>query len=1347
MVFLRKLLKDTGIIGFIILQSIVSCPSLWAQGTMKPFQQATIDTGATMHGAFLQDSDGFLWFGALNGLHRYDGYELKTYQAGPSSVSGLMISAILEDHDGIIWIGTFSQGITSYDKTTETWTHHKHDQDNPNSLSSNNISFNTQKLFVDRSNILWIGTDGGGLNEYDKTTETWTHYEHDPGNMNSLSDNSITAIIEDRNGILWIGTKGGLNRFDKRTETWTRYQRKSSDNHSLNDNWINSIIEDKNGILWIGTQKGGLNRFDQKTETFIHYTYDPDDPNSLAHNNVWNIYEDQSGDLWICHINANVGLEKFDTKKNIFTHYVHNPDDPNSISSNGVVNVYEQLQTGIFWVINSNGKIDKHDKNTQKFNLWQHDPKNANSLSSNIIVPILEDSNGMIWIGTEQGGLNKFDRTTRNFTRYFPDPDDPFSLPEMNLSALFEDSEKNFWVGSWRGILTLFDRETGKSIKHYKNDPDIPDSLTKSQRIFAITEDKNNADLLWLGTVGGGLEKFDKRKESFTHYKHDPQSSNTLSHDIVVSIHDDGQGTLWIATYGGGLNRFDKKNETFKHYTHLPNNLNSLSSDTLYEVYEDASGGLWITGKGGISKFDKKTENFKNYTQENGLASNIISSLTEDTEGNLWLGSVDAGLIKFDPRTETTQVYTKNDGLQGNTFLVRSSLTTKDGEIWFGGSKGANSFYPQQIVSNPYVPPVVLTAFQQGGENINLGKAPEKIREITLDWQENYFEFQFAALNYSRPTENQYAYMLGGRDKEWYYSGSNPFGRYTGLPGGTYTLRLKGSNNDGVWNEEGTSIKITVTSPFWEKWWFYLALVTIVLGIIGFLYHFQLQAKTNQLKAEAAEASNRAKSQFLANMSHEIRTPMNAILGFSEIMKNKIDDPKLAHYLESIHSSGKSLLNLIDDILDLSKVEAGKLKLEHTPVSPIRLFDEMSVLFGQKIKDKGLEFIIEVSPDLPKTLLLDEVRLRQILINLIGNAVKFTESGYIKLSANYRYPDDTNHSTLDLIFAVEDTGKGIPDDQKQAIFESFTQVKGQKASEFGGTGLGLAITKRLIEMFNGEISVESTIDQGSTFHILLKDVEVASLSALEAQQQKHIDFHSIQFENSIILIADDIDFNRDLIKGFLQDYNFTLIEAENGKEAIEMAKEHHPQLILLDMKMPVMDGYETATIFRKEGDLNTIPIIVVSASVMKQDEKAIHPLCDAYLKKPVNKTDLILEIMKFLPHTIVKEDIEVSENSIADPSLELSPETLEKLPDLLEILRIKQRDCIELSKRNVIHEIASFAKEIEKLGKTYHYPPLIQWGEELSSAVSIFDIEKIKLYLLDFETLVFNLETNTATTP
>lgn len=488
---------------------------------------------------------------------------------------------------------------------------------------------------------------------------------------------------------------------------------------------------------------------------------------------------------------------------------------------------------------------------------------------------------------------------------------------------------------------------------------------------------------------------------------------------------------------------------------------------------------------------------------------------------------------------------------------------------------------------------------------------------------------------------------------------------------------------------------------------------------------------------EKAEVANQAKSEFLANMSHEIRTPMNAILGFSELMKNKVNDPQLSRYLQSIHTSGKSLLELINDILDLSKVESGKLTLEYSEVSLRTLFEEIESIFGAKIKEKNLDLIIDIPGDLPQTVLLDEIRLRQILTNLVGNAIKFTESGYIRLSAKHQYPEKSDHNGLELIISVEDTGKGIPKEQQELIFEAFSQVKGQKYSQFGGTGLGLSITRRLIEIMHGQIDLYSEVGKGSTFEIHLNDVEVVSLSPIEAGKRKEKEWcetllQSIHFEPATVLIADDIEFNRDLLKGFLEDYNLSLLEAENGMMVLEIAREHQPDLIFLDMKMPEFDSSEVASVLKNEEALKNIPIIAITASVKKQSPEHSNTLCDSLLSKPINKTEVISELIKYLPHNILKEreNFSLEMEKTQDKQYQVSGELLEQLESEY------MRQWHILKKRQQISNVKQFGKSLQTLGEKHNIQLLTQFGQNLTIYADEFEVVNMLKLLETFPKLI-----------
>jgi PAS domain S-box-containing protein len=495
------------------------------------------------------------------------------------------------------------------------------------------------------------------------------------------------------------------------------------------------------------------------------------------------------------------------------------------------------------------------------------------------------------------------------------------------------------------------------------------------------------------------------------------------------------------------------------------------------------------------------------------------------------------------------------------------------------------------------------------------------------------------------------------------------------------------------------------------------------------------RAQEFKVAKDTAEASNLAKSEFLANMSHEIRTPMNAILGFSELLEGKIRDNQQKVYLNSIRSSGKVLLSLINDILDLSKIEAGKLELQYSPVNPGEIFSEIESTFFEKISRKGLDFQMEIDPSLPQLLMLDELRLRQILFNLVGNAVKFTEKGHIKVELKKR-SRKKDQGSLDLIFSVKDTGIGIPGDQKKIIFDAFQQQKGQRVGKYEGTGLGLTITRRLVEMMGGTIKLKSSVGKGSTFQVVLKKVEVAPGGArVETLEETNIE--TVSFENASILIVDDVRSNRELIKEFLSSLALVLLEAENGREAVEMARQHRPDVIIMDIRMPVMDGYEATRILKADEGLKTIPVIALTASVMKGKEKAIRTIgCDGYLKKPVTRDAILAELKRFLPYSVKKQEEEAPKAAVTTAA-PLSPPVLAKLPQLISLL---EGDFTgkwnEINRTFVVDEIEDFANSIEKVGLEYQLPILSGWGEELKNHTGVLDIEKMQETINAFPRLI-----------
>ncbi|NOX35616.1 MAG: histidine kinase [Deltaproteobacteria bacterium] len=1321
------------------------------------------NTGA-YNASIIQDREGFIWIGCTNGIIRYDGYKTKTYKAGPNLLSSSYAPGIFEDDEGLFWIGTVGGGLDVYDKKTDSFTYYRNDPKNPYSINSDQFNWAPKTIDQDSQGNIWLGTLAG-VNKFDKKTKRFESFKHMPGNPNSLSHNSVWTVFVDKNDVIWIGTEKGLDSYRPETKKFTRYFHDPKNPQSIGKGRVYAIEEGDNDILWIGTSKGGLNKFDLKTKNFSHYRHDPANPESLANDEVYSIEKDRNGNLWLGRSYAvAAGLEIFNPEKETFIHFRHNPEKKDSISGDIIMSCFED-RAGIMWIVENTGPVDKYDPNLKKFVTYRHNPNDSNTLSSNVVPTIIEDHKGNIWFATQLGGLNRLEKNGK-FTVFKKEPDNPMGISDNYIFSVMEDHENKLWISMNDGIHGIFNPDTARFEKKYKN----PYASVVAR---GMIEDNQDPDILWFGSEADGLFSFSKKKAKFLQYENDPDDPESLGTNIVLSLFQDKEGVLWVPTQGNGLDRFVKKTKTFIHYKMDPDNPLSISGNMVTDCYIDNSGRFWVsTSDGGLNLFDKDAGTFKHFNENCGFKTKSIRAILEDNDQNLWLSS-DIGLIKFSLKTlKVVRVYSRLDGLQGNNFSLysTSACKTRAGQMWFSGLSGVNSFYPAKIINNAYIPPVALTSMKQGRKKLIFNKLYDSQEILDLNWKDNFFEFEFVALNYSQPGKNQYAYFLEGFDKAWNNIGTRRYGKYTNIPGGDYVLRLFGSNNDGLWNYKGPAIHIHVATRPWKTWWAILIYIVSMAGI-SFLflriktrsYEAQLkkerkisdqlrhidkmrsdllekqkaaekelvkarddlekivEQRTCELKAakENAEAANEAKGQFLANMSHEIRTPLNLILGFSQALEQDIKDETQRDYISSIRSSGKTLLTLLNDILDLSKIEAGRFRVEYRAFNIRQLLREIEQMFAKKTEQQGLEFKLDISSHLPEIIILDEIRLRQILVNIVGNAIKFTDKGYVRVSADYK-ADNRNPGQNDLVICVEDTGIGISEDEKDAIFKVFSQQKEQDVNKYGGTGLGLAISRRLAERMDGKIFVDSVPNKGSRFTVHIRNIQMASFVAMNRDDEDIAGFN-VSFERSCVLIVDANDVNRDLVVNFLKDFDFEIIKAFDSLSVAEALSNNRIDLMIWDI---LGSPFFKTRIESIKADKNTKDIPVIAIGDISESA-GYKEFCDFFLEKPISKKQLIKAFRSFLEHTSVKPD-QITQDSSKSFDSNISSQAIGRLKKLQKALKdIEEKTWNDLKDAMVIDEIINFAGQLKLLAKEFEYRYLYLYSEKLEKQARSFDMEQL----------------------
>ena len=1052
-----------------------------------------------------QDSQGFLWVGTEEGLNKWDGYTFESSKFDPSdplSISSNIVRCIFEDSHQNLWIGT-DNGLNTYLRANGKFKRFLNVPGDANSLSNNLVSSITE----DKAGIVWFGT-GKGLNSYDNSTNKFTTYRSNPADPGTIPSDVISALLVDKSGTLWIGTaSNGLCAMDTRTHQCVRYSHQDNDPGSLSENEINTLTTVKNGDLWVGTLNSGIDVL-KKNGHFTHYSTS----NGLTNNSIFGVHEDNTGQIWIATFGG--GLNVIDLVTGKIVVHKFDPQNKESLSSNKVWGIFEDMANTL-WFSTSNG-LSYYNRTIFKFTTYKIN-ESAEESGNNSIFSIYEDKQGYTWCGVLGGGLNVFSRREGRFVN---EKFASLSNPQLRFCDVFciaEDPSGLLWIGTSTGLL-CWDRKSG-NIRQFKHDPADKNSISNDY-IRSLFIEPSGA--VWIGTHGGGLNVYNPKTGSFNVLQNNPSDPASLSNNVVMNIFQDKDGRLWISTYGGGLNRLDRATGKFTFFKNEVNNPKSISSNFIHCVYQDKNGVLWVgTYGGGLNTLNESDNSFTHYTERDGLPNNIVNGILSDIHGNIWV-STNNGACKMKPQSDhsalasNTRSYNEEAGLQ-NKLNENACFNGQDGWMYFGGNSGLNVFHPDSIRDNTVVPPVVITKFYLFEKPARMDTLITSKRSLDLNYKQNFFSFEFAALNFLFPEKNRYAYRMEGLDNDWIYRGSSHYAQYTNIDPGKYIFHVKACNNDGVWNDEGISIYITITPPFWRTWWF-TGLSAFSIALIIFVYirirtntlvkqNIVLEEKVNQrtheLQDKNIQLTNTMENlrstqdqliqsekmaslgQLTAGIAHEIQNPLNFVNNFSEIsvellgeleevpdkteQKEIIGD--LKQNLDKIVFHGKRADSIVKGMLQHSRASTA----EKQPTDINKLVDEFFNLayHGMRAKDPSFNCSMEkhLAKDLPPINIIPQ-DISRVILNIFNNSFYAVDERKRMEPKNYQptVSITTLKENNKVIIRIRDNGKGIPQDIKDKIFNPFftTKPTGQ------GTGLGLSISYDIIvKGHSGEISVDS----------------------------------------------------------------------------------------------------------------------------------------------------------------------------------------------------------------------------------------------------------------------------------
>jgi signal transduction histidine kinase/ligand-binding sensor domain-containing protein/CheY-like chemotaxis protein/HPt (histidine-containing phosphotransfer) domain-containing protein len=1034
----------------------------------------------------LQDSQGFVWLATEDGLIRYDGLELYRYAYSRTAREGLpgnFIREIVEDAHHDLWIAIKDAGLARWNRATDSFTRFRHDPKDPGSLASDV----TRAVRVDARGRIWIGMNDAGIDILDPASGRIEHRRHDPHDADSLSDDQIFTLALDRSGGVWVGTAAGLDRWQPERNAFVHFRQ---DRGALTGKQVSAVVEDENGSLWVGTFDGGLDHIDSTGKLIESFRHDAQRPASLASDGVRAILEDHAGHLWV---GTEEGLDLLDRATREFSHYRHDDSDSASLRDSFIMSLYQD-SAGLVWIGTRAGGVSRW--NPHSWELGGHRPE---WLGGKPVTAFADAPDHRVWIASMGGGLKQFDAgsgAARDIDDLVGRRD---ALGDRRVMALRLDRRDTLWIGTMaNGLKQLTASGRLESIPVKPGDP----HGTSAEGIQTIYEGHDGR--IWLGVHDGGANIIDPATGMIRQLPFGASIPGAISAASVTAIAEDSQGNVWLGTDDGGLDLAKQDGTLVKIFRHDPADPTSLPSNTVYALEVDGEGRIWVaTDEGGLARVIGSSAapdsiRFQAVSREEGLSSDTIYGALSDAQGRLWL-SGNAGLMRFSPDSQAVKTYHREHGLQGEEFDYNAYHRLRDGRLCFGGPGGFNIFDPTRLTENTHAPRVALTNLEVLGVPLPSKTPYWLLDHIQLDYGASIVSLDFGALDFISPKRNRLAYRVRGFSDRWIDLGAQHRVTLTNLDAGDHLLEVRAANADSVWSDPPLRLTIHRDPAPWRSPW---ACALYALAVLLFAAHrvrahrgkirgiveakqrleSEVALRTHELvesNRQLGEAA-RAKSNFLARMSHELRTPMNGVVGMTELLGRTALSPTQTRLTQTIRSSAHVLLQIVNDLLDLSKLQAGKVDFESLPLDLVRLLEECTTLFAEAAEAKGIELIVSPPASLAHTLLGDPLRIRQIVLNLVGNAVKFTFQGEVVVKADI-VAVDSGRVLLEI--AVSDTGVGMDTATIEKIFEPFTQADESTTRRFGGTGLGLAICRELAGRMGGAVTVESRPNVGSTFRM------------------------------------------------------------------------------------------------------------------------------------------------------------------------------------------------------------------------------------------------------------------------